>query len=313
MPTRLIRGLYNVTPSMQGGVVTIGNFDGVHLGHQALLARVLSEAKARRVPATVITFEPHPFEFFQQDKLTTPRITRLREKFYWLAQTGVDNVLILPFNQALAALPPESFVDQILHHSLRASHVMVGDDFRFGRARGGDVHLLTTLGTKMGFTVADSPSVLVAGVRVSSTLTRNALLDGDLVYAARLLGHPYFMHGRVRQGDQRGRQWGFPTANIYLHRKLTPVRGVYTVKVHDLADRPWPGVANIGVRPTVDGTRTLLEVHLLDFNQDIYGRYVRVEFCHKLRDEIRYANLAALQAQIAQDVQTARTYFNKMV
>lgn len=313
MPTRLIRGLHNVTSAMQGGVVTIGNFDGVHLGHQALMARVLQEARERRVPATVITFEPHPFEFFQQDKLNTPRITRLREKFYWLAQTGVDQVLILPFNQALAALPPEIFVDQILHQSLRASHVLVGDDFRFGRARGGDVHLLTTLGAKWGFTVAHTPSVLVDGVRASSTLTRQALLNGDLVTAARLLGHPYFMHGRVSHGDQRGRQWGFPTANIYLHRKLTPVRGVYTVMVYDLADHPLPGVANIGVRPTVDGTRTLLEVHLLDFNQDIYGRYVRVGFCQKLRDEKRYSDLDALRAQIAQDVQTARTYFNKMV
>lgn len=311
MRTRLIRSLYNITPSAQGGVVTIGNFDGVHIGHQKLIAKVIEKSKALQVPSTVITFEPHPFEFFAKDKLTIPRITRLREKFQLFADCGIDNVLILPFNQELAQLSPSDFATKILHSRLQATYVMVGDDFRFGHKRQGDIELLQALSSQLGFAVEAVPAVIIDGERVSSTRVRKALAEGDHRIVKRLLGRPYSMLGRVRRGDQRGRLFGFPTANIYLHRKLTPVRGVYTVYMHDVTEHPWPGVANIGVRPTVDGTRTILEVHLLNFNQEIYGHYVSVEFCEKLRDEVRYPNVDLLKEQIAKDVVAARNYFNK--
>ena len=311
MPTKLIRSLYNVTPLEQGGVITIGNFDGVHLGHQELVRRVIAAARERHVPATVVTFEPHPFEFFEKGIHTIPRITRLREKFRALSACGVDNVLILPFNQKLASVSASDFVKSVLHRYLKTVHIIVGDDFRFGHKRQGDFALLQQCGEQLGFTVEAMPTLLIDGERVSSTRVRQALLRGDHATAARLLGHPYSMLGRVRPGDQLGRQLGFPTANIYLHRKLTPVCGIYTVYMHGIAPHPLPGVANVGTRPTVDGTRTLLEVHLLDFNQDIYRRYVQVEFCEKLRDEERFASLAILKAHIANDVEVARNYFKK--
>lgn len=311
MPTKLIRGLYNLTPAQTGGVVTIGNFDGVHVGHQELVASVVEKARAKKIPSLVMTFEPHPFEFFGKDHLTIPRITRLREKFSALAACGVDNVLILPFNQELANIPAQQFVTEIVGQALQPQYVIIGDDFRFGHQRQGDFNLLQEMGKTLGFQVEAMPSILVEGERVSSTRVRKALAAGDHALVKHLLGHPYAMQGRIRLGDQRGRQLGFPTANIYLHRKLTPVRGVYTVYMHGIADHPWPGVANIGTRPTVDGTRTLLEVHLLDFHQEIYGCYVQVEFCQKLRDEERYANLDLLKEQIKKDVINARQYFQK--
>lgn len=311
MPTTLIRSIYNVKPSHQGGVITIGNFDGVHIGHQALISAVVTKAKALNVPSTVVTFEPHPFEYFGRDNPTIPRITRLREKFTALAKCGIDNVLILPFNHNVAALSATDFVSKVLYQYLKPVHIVIGDDFRFGHKRQGDFALLETMGSELGFSVEAMTTSQIDGERVSSTRVRKALAEGDHQLVSQLLGHPYFMLGRVRFGDQRGRQFGFPTANIYLHRKLTPVKGVYTVYVHGILGSPLPGVANIGVRPTVDGTRTLLEVHLLNFNQEIYGRYVRVEFCEKLRDEIRFANIELLKEQIAHDVKMASEYFNK--
>jgi riboflavin kinase/FMN adenylyltransferase len=257
-----------------------------------------------------MTFEPHPFEFFAGDNLTIPRITRLREKFCQLAASHVENVLILPFNQSLASLSANDFVAEVVGKALKPIHIVIGDDFRFGYKRQGDTSLLRDRGRQLGFSVSTMPTILIDGERVSSTRVRKALGDGDLALAKQLLGHSYSMLGRVRLGDQRGRQFGFPTANIYLHRQLTPVRGVYTVYVHGVADHPWPGVANIGTRPTIDGTRTLLEVHLLDFNQEIYGRYVEVEFCEIFRDEARYPTIDLLKEQIAKDVLAARTYFS---
>lgn len=309
MTTKLIRSLYNIKPCHQGSVMTIGNFDGVHLGHQRLIASVVTKAKQLGVPSIVMTFEPHPFEFFAGDHLTIPRITRLREKFYALAACGVDYVLILPFNQSVASIPASHFVSDVIHAHLHPTHIIIGDDFHFGAKRQGDFAFLQRSGEQFGFTTTSLPTIEIAGERVSSTRVRKALADGDHLLTRKLLGHAYSMMGRVRGGDQRGRQLGFPTANIYLHRKLTPIRGVYTVYMHGVADYPWPGVANIGIRPTIDGTRTLLEVHLLDFNQDIYGRYVEVEFCEKLRDEIRYNNLDLLKEQIAKDVNMSRHYF----
>lgn len=308
---KLIRSVKNLTKEQLGGVITIGNFDGVHIGHQQLIAALIAKAKLRQAPSVLMTFEPHPFEFFAKDNLVIPRLTRLREKYTELAACNIDNMLILPFNHAIANLSASDFITDILYEYLRPIHIIVGDDFRFGHKRQGDIALLCEMGQKLGFSVEAIPSVLVENKRVSSTWVRKALEEGDLVTAKRLLGRPYTMMGRIRYGDQLGRRLGFPTANIYLHRRLTPVKGIYTVLVHGLTAAPLPGAASIGTRPTVDGTRTLLEVHLLDFNQDIYGRYVRVEFCQKLRDEERYAHLDLLKDQIAKDVEVTRNYFKK--
>lgn len=310
MPAKLIRSFYNVTPEIKGGVITLGNFDGVHLGHQALLRKVLEEAKARGVPPVVVTFEPHPFEFFDHNNLAIPRLTRLREKFSALSQYGVENVLILKFNQALAKITASEFVT-MLYAYLKPIHIVIGDDFRFGHNRQGDFDLLCEKGATLGFSAEALPTWTVQNERVSSTRVRQALAEGNHLLAKQLLGRPYSMLGRVRQGDQQGRIWGFPTANIFLHRKLTPVQGVYTVYMHGIAQRPWPGVANVGIRPTVGGTRCLLEVHLLNFDEEIYGRYVEVEFCEKLREEVRYPNIELLKAQIAKDVIAAKNYFKK--
>jgi len=309
--TTLIRSLHNVGPEHRGGVITIGNFDGVHLGHQQLIAMVKEKAAQSGVPSIVITFEPHPFEFFGRAHATIPRITRLREKFHFLGQCGVDYVLILPFNQKLASLSASDFVDH-LQAALAPRHVIIGDDFHFGYKRQGDFHLLETMGKQLGFTVEAMETLLIDGERVSSTRVRDALAKDDQALVTRLLGHPYSMIGKIRKGEQLGRKLGFPTANIHLHRKLTTVRGIYTVYLYGLADHPLPGVANIGIRPTLDSTRTLLEVHLLDFDQDIYGHQVRIEFCKKLRNEERYPNLELLKEQIAKDVLAAREYFKTL-
>lgn len=310
MPSKLIRGLYNLKPLHQGGVITIGNFDGVHLGHHQLIAKTVEKAKSLAVPSMVVTFEPHAFEFFLGDKVTTPRLTRLREKFLALVESGVDHVLILPFNQDLANQSASDFIAQTIG-VLKPRHIVIGDDFRFGKGRQGDFNLLKTLGETHGFTAESLPTVKIEGERVSSTRIRKALGDADLTLAERLLGRPYSMMGRIRHGDKLGRELGFPTANIFLHRKLTPVLGVYTVLVHGISDEPLPGAANVGTRPTVDGTRTLLEVHLLDFNRDIYGCYVKVEFCEKLRNEERYESLDLLKAEITNDVARAQNYFKQ--
>lgn len=311
MPAKLIRSLYNIKPEQQGGVVTIGNFDGVHLGHQALIRRAVDKAKELGVKTTVMTFEPHPFEFFAGDAVTIPRITRLREKFAALRRYGVDYVLIMPFDQLVASKSAGDFVHDILYQQLQARHIVVGDDFQFGHKRQGDFRLLAELGERYGYGAEFMPTLKVDGERVSSTLVRKLLQEGDHALTEKLLGRPYTMQGRVRPGEQLGRQWGYPTANIYLHRKLSPISGIYTVLVHGLADHAWPAVAYLGVRPTLNGTRTLLEVHLLDFDQEIYGRYVEVQFCRKLRDDKRFETVDLLKEQIAIDVAESREYFQK--
>lgn len=309
--TRLIRGSNNITPEVRGGVITIGNFDGVHLGHQMLMRRVVELAKEQGVPSIAITFEPHPFEFFANDNITIPRITRLREKFTALADCGIEIVIILEFNQSLADLSASKFMSLILLEKLHPKHIVVGDDFHFGKQRQGDFSLLESMGKAAHVTVEAMSTTLFDGERVSSTRVRKALSAGNLILAKQLLGRPYTMHGRVAHGKKLGRELGFPTANIFLHRRLTPLKGIYTVYLHGIGDKPLPGVANLGERPTIDGTETLLEVHLLDFNQDIYGRYVKVEFCKKLRDEERYPNLDILKEHIANDVAISRTYFKE--
>ncbi|MBI5451185.1 MAG: bifunctional riboflavin kinase/FAD synthetase [Gammaproteobacteria bacterium] len=306
----LIRGLHNVRPSHAGCVATIGNFDGVHLGHQAVLGQLAEKATALNLPSLVITFEPYPQEFFRPDQ-APPRLTRLREKLLALRRYAVDRVLCLRFDAALASMEAERFIDEILVGRLGVRYLVVGDDFRFGSRRRGDFAMLQAAGRRHGFQVVGMLPFDIDGARVSSTRIREALRVGGLALAGKLLGRSYRMAGRIVHGDKRGRTLGFPTANLYLHRQVSPLQGVYAVAMFGLDQEPVPGVANIGTRPTVGGQRSLLEVHLLDFSGDIYRRQVQVEFLTKLRDELRFESLAALTAQIAQDVQQAREYFGQ--
>lgn len=309
MATEIIRGLYSLTTPLSGSVVTIGNFDGVHRGHQALLAQLNEHAKALNVPSVVVTFEPQPAEFFAQGQAKYARLTRWREKYVALAKYGVDKVLVLRFNDRLASLSAEEFIKNILIDGLAARHVLVGDDFRFGYQRRGDFDFLKNRGERNGFSVESMPTVLIAGERVSSTRIRTALMAANHRLAEQLLGRPYSLEGHIVNGDKRGRSMGFPTANVYMARQVTPVQGVYVVRMHGVSEQALPGVANIGIRPTVGGTRSLLEVHLFDFDQEIYGRHVSVEFCEKLRDEKRFDNFEQLKEQIWQDAAQARAYF----
>ncbi|HKK06500.1 MAG TPA: bifunctional riboflavin kinase/FAD synthetase [Gammaproteobacteria bacterium] len=304
----LIRGLHNLRSEHRGCVATIGNFDGVHLGHQAVIGQLAEQAARFDLPATVITFEPQPQEYFAPREVPA-RLTRFREKMIALRRFAVDRVLCLAFNEQLASMPAEEFIRHVLIDGLDVHYLVVGDDFRFGEGRRGDFQMLVDAGAANAFEVVNMHTFTVEGERVSSTRVRYALAQGDLAGAERLLGRAYRMAGRVAHGDQRGRSIGFPTANIHLHRKASPVQGVYAVEMFGLAGEPIPGVANVGNRPTVDGTRTLLEVHLFDFDRDIYGQHVQVSFVHKLRDEIRFESFEALKTQIELDAQRAREFF----
>lgn len=305
---RIIHGISGTTgPS--ACVASIGNFDGVHLGHQTLVRRLAEEGRRLGLPVAIVLFEPQPREFFDPGQ-SPPRLMRLSEKLSRLADLPVDWVLLLRFDEKLANLAPEDFVRRILAERLHVRHLIVGDDFRFGRGRSGDHELLCRLGRLQGFTVSDTESVTVDGCRVSSTRVREALWRGDMAGAARLLGRPYALRGRVVHGDQLGRRLGFPTANIELRRENIPVQGVFAVTMSGISAEAWPGVANIGIRPTVTGNRrAMLETHLFDFAGDLYGRRVEVHLHHKLRDEMRFAGLEDLKEQIARDAAAARGYF----
>lgn len=304
----LVRGLHNLRPAAQGCVATIGNFDGVHLGHQAVLGQVAEKAQELCASSAVITFEPQPQEYFAPES-APPRLTRFREKVLALRRFAVDRLVCLQFNRGFAALSAEVFIRRVLVEGLRVRYLVVGDDFRFGHGREGDFALLAAAGAEHGFEVANMHTFRVDGERVSSTRVRSALAAGDLAAAERLLGRPYRMSGRVAHGDARGRSIGFPTANLHLHRKAVPVQGVFAVEVLGLEGEPWPAVANVGNRPTVDGVRTLLEVHLLDFSGDLYGRQLHVNFLRKLRSERRFESFDALREQIGRDAAAAREFF----
>ena len=294
-----------------GGPValTIGNFDGVHIGHQAMLARLADAARRLGVPPCVMTFEPHPREFFAPDKAPT-RLTSLREKLELLAQFGVERVHICRFNFEFAKTAPEDFIERILHSGLAARWILVGDDFRFGARRAGDLAMLKQAAGRCGFEVHAMGSVMADGVRVSSTAVREALAAGDMQRAQRLLGRPYSISGRVVTGDRIGRKLGFPTANVLMKHNRPALAGIFAVEVHGLGAQPLPGAASLGVRPTVTNIpQPRLEVHLLDFDRDIYGAHLQVDFLHKLRDEEKYADVETLRRQIAVDVQNARQYF----
>ncbi|MBM7063094.1 bifunctional riboflavin kinase/FAD synthetase [Pseudomonas sp. UL073] len=304
----LVRGLHNLRPQHRGCVATIGNFDGVHRGHQAILARLRERAAELGVPSCVVIFEPQPREFFAPDS-APPRVTRLRDKLELLAGEGIDRVLCLSFNRRLRELSAAEFVHAVLVEGLGVKHLEVGDDFRFGCDRAGDFAFLCQVGPSEGFTVEAAATIEVAGERVSSTRVRQALAEANFALAEHLLGRPFQIEGRVLHGQKLARQLGTPTANIQLKRRRAPLSGVFVVSV-ELDGLRWPGVANIGVRPTVDGDgRPHLEVHLLDFAGDIYGRHLTVAFHHKLRDEQRFASLEALKTAIDADVAAARAFW----
>jgi riboflavin kinase/FMN adenylyltransferase len=293
--------------------LTIGNFDGVHLGHQAMLAR-LEEAAARLgLTACVMIFEPHPREFFAPDKAPT-RLTSLREKLELLAAAGVERVQICRFNFDFAKIQAEDFIVRILQHGLAARWILVGDDFRFGARRAGDFAMLKAFSISCGFDVEEMPGYTVDGLRVSSTAVREALAGGDLSLVQRLLGRPYSISGRVVSGNKLGKKIGFPTANIQLKHNRPPLSGIFAVEVEGDASTfspsPLQGVASLGVRPTIhEHGMPVLEVHLFDFNREIYGEHLRVHFLHKLRDEAKYPDLMSLTKQIGQDVSDAKHFF----
>jgi riboflavin kinase / FMN adenylyltransferase len=299
--------------------LTIGNFDGVHRGHQAMLALLRSEAQHRGVPSCVLTFEPHPRDFFAylQGKTDTAptRIALLRDKLSELERCGVDQVVVMRFDARLAGLSPQAFIDEVLVHGLHARYVLVGDDFRFGKQRLGDYDLLDTAGESQGFDVARMRSYEVHGLRVSSSAVRQALQAGDMVRVAQMLGRAYSISGHVIHGRKLGRELGFRTLNVRFNHARPAAAGIFVVRVHGLHDQAVAGVASLGVRPTVeDSNRVLLEVHCLDWPTGLdtdagYGRCIRVDLLHKLHDELRYDSLADLKAGIASDVEQARAWF----
>lgn len=291
-----------------GTVVTIGNFDGLHLGHQRLIHQAQEKASQLGLPVVVLTFEPHPKEFFAPNA-TMPRLMRFTEKWMVLERWGVDYVCCLPFDKKLAVLSPEAFVKTMLVEKLNAKVVVVGLEFRFGVRRSGDVSQLKTLGEQYGFsTLAMEPS-LYQGKRISSSRVRDALSVGDFETVKMLTGRDYCLTGRVAYGDQLGRQLGYPTANIHLHRKQVPLMGIFVVQVHGIDEKPLPAVASLGYRPTFGGKRVVLEVHIFNFNQIIYGRRVTVEFLQKIRDEIKFDEVGALIRQMDSDAAIAKGYF----
>lgn len=289
--------------------LTIGNFDGVHRGHQALLKLLVTKARALGVPATVMTFEPHPREYFSPSDAPA-RLASLREKLLWLAANEVDVVYVCRFNAAIASMTADRFIDDFLIRGLDVRHLIIGDDFCFGARRQGNFAMLHAAGESKGFDVEAMHTMELGEERISSSAVRRALADGNLARAAAHLGRPYSIAGRVTSGRQLGRTLGFPTANIQMKHRKPALSGVFAVSVEGLAARRLPGVANIGVRPTVDDdARPLLEVHLLDWQADCYGAHLRVHFLEKLREEMRFPSIEALSEQIARDATQARSWF----
>lgn len=301
----LVRGLHNLGPQHRGSVATIGNYDGVHLGHQHVIAALRERAAGLGLPAVVVTFEPTPREYFEGPAAPS-RLTRLREKLAALESCGVDRVVVLRFDDRMRAMDAGEFVDRLLVAGLATRHVVVGHDFRFARRREGTIDTLRAAGAVHGFAVEEAGRFLLDGERVSSSLVREALNRGDLERATRLLGRPYRMAGRVRVGRKLGRRLGFPTANLALHRKVVPLWGIFAVRATGAGLVDHPAVASLGTRPTVDGTDPLLEVHLFDWDGDLYGRYLHVDFMERLRDERKFGSLDELVAQMHRDAAAAR-------
>ncbi len=316
----LVRGLHNPglracrsagRPSTGGCVLTVGNYDGVHLGHQQMIGVVKRRAQEFRCAATVLVFEPSSKEFIDPAG-APPRLTRWREKFLALAAQGVDRLVTLRFDDAMRCKSPQQFVEQLIVEGLGVRHMVVGDDFRYGTKAGGTIDSLREAGRIHGFGVEQLAPFVADGVRVSSTAVRERLERGDYAGAARLLGRPYRMQGRVVHGEALGRTLGFPTANLRLMRRKSPVWGVLAVRVHGIGDVPLDGVASLGTRPTVNGIEPLLEVHVFDFTGDLYGRSIEVEFVAKLRDEIKFDSLDLMLVQMRSDAALARDLLTKV-
>lgn len=300
--------------------LTIGSFDGVHRGHQAMLALLTSEARHRGLPPCVLTFEPHPRDFFfarRGGPAAPARIGTLRDKMAELARCGIQRVAVLRFDEALASLPPQDFIDRVLRQGLDARYVLVGDDFRFGARRAGDYAMLDDAGSRLGFDVARMQSYEVRGLRVSSSAVREALAQGDMSRAADLMGRPYAISGRVSHGRKLGRELGFRTLNLRFDHPRPAAMGIFVARVHGLGPDPLPAVASLGVRPAVeDAGRVLLETHVLNWPEALdleagYGRCISVDLLHKLHDERPYPSLEALRIGIDQDVQDARAWFDR--
>lgn len=301
----LIRGLHNLKTQFGNGcVATIGNYDGVHLGHQQILTRLQKKAEELKMPSVVITFMPQPEEFFTGDRALL--LTSLREKIFLFTQYGVDEIVVLVFNSHFAAMGAARFVEKILVQTMHVCYLIIGDDFSFGHERRGSFALLNQYANCLNFKVERVPAFKTEGVRVSSSLLRAALLQGDLKTAARFLGRSYQVSGRVIHGNSLGRNLGFPTANIYLAQRGLPLQGVYAVKIHGIAKSHLYGVANIGFRPTFLGQHKSFEVYIFDFADDIYGKKIMVEFWEKIRDEQKFPSIKDLQLQIAKDLKKAK-------
>ena len=301
----VIRGWHNIRPEHHGCVATIGNFDGVHRGHRALIGQLAALGRERAVPAALVTFEPQPQEFFAGEN-APPRLTRLREKLSALRALPLDRVALLRFDARLCAMSPVEFVESFLVSGLGVQVVVAGDDFRFGYRGEGNFDLLVSLGEEHGFDVVRRETCRVRGGRVSSSWIRDALANDEIEIARELLGRPYAVSGRVARGDQRGRTIGFPTLNIPVRRYRSALRGVYAVRVAGLEERELDAVANLGTRPTVDGRGVVLEVHIFDWIGDAYGRCVDVSFVAKIRDERKFDTFDALKFQIGRDSDRAR-------
>lgn len=305
-----IRGIHNIRPHHRGCVATIGTFDGVHLGHQAILQQLAELAQTHKLPVVVIIFEPQPFEYFKQERAPA-RLMRLREKVSALFAAGVNKVLCLRFNRALSKLGAEDFIQKVLVEGLAIRHLVVGDDFRFGCDRKGDYALLQRAGKDSNFTVTDTCTYSIDNVRVSSTRIRELLEIGDFAGVERLSGRPYSLTGRVVQGKQLGRTLGVPTANVLLRRYCSPLAGVFVITAMHQG-KHYKGVANVGVRPTLGGDlKPLLEVHLFDFSGDIYSQKIDIRFHEKLRNECKFASLDALKQQLQIDIKQAHAYFSQ--
>jgi riboflavin kinase/FMN adenylyltransferase len=307
----LVRGLHNISRTPLGCVLTVGNYDGVHLGHQRMIGVLKARAAELRSAATVLVFEPSSKEFIDPEG-APPRLTRWREKFLALAQQGVDRLVTLRFDEYVRAMTPECFVDELIIEALGTRHIVVGNDFRYGCKAGGTIESLRAAGAARGFGVEQIAPFVLDGVRVSSTAVRERLAQSDFAGAERLLGRPYRMLGRVVHGTRLGRTLGFPTANLRLMRRKPPVRGVMAVRVLGIEGNAMDAVASLGTRPTVNGTEMLLEVHVFDFSGDLYGQEIEVEFVAKLRDELKFASLEALTEQMKIDAAQAREVLSKV-
>ncbi|MCJ8303173.1 bifunctional riboflavin kinase/FAD synthetase [Shewanella sp.] len=301
----LIRGIHNILPAHHGCVLTIGNFDGVHRGHAEVITKLVKKARQLNVPATLMTFEPQPQEMFRGDNAPA-RLSTLRDKIILLEELGIDRLVCINFNAKFADLSAQDFIDKLLVESLGVKYLVIGDDFCFGKQRKGNFEMLQSAGEKHQFAVVSTQSFVLGDKRVSSTEIRNQLAKGNLEQARRLLGHPFILCGRVAHGEKIGRTLGFPTANIALKRQVSPVRGVFAVKVYWDGSDIYDGVANVGFRPTVNGQVCQLEVHLFDFDDDLYGRTVEVELVAKIRDEKPFKSLDALKKQINNDADKAK-------